>query len=370
MKKNKIKILLVVGARPNMMKAAPLLRAFKRLKKFQCSLVHTGQHYDFNMSGAFFRDLGMPKPHFFLKVGAGSHAVQTARIMERFEKVALRMNPHWVIVVGDVNSTLACALVASKLHIKVAHVEAGLRSFDRTMPEEINRILTDHLSDILFTTSPDASKLLKKEGIPAGKIFCVGDVMIDSLLYHFGGKRRGAKSKTSYALMTLHRPSNVDNLGNFKNIFIAINEIAKKIKIIFPVHPRTKQKLRRFKIPVHPNIQLLPPQGYLDFIKMYPRAKLILTDSGSIQTEASVLNIPCLTLRENTERPITLTKGTNILVGVNPKRIVSETGKILRGRTKKSKLGKFWDGCASERIGKVLIRQFNFNGRFPGLTIN
>lgn len=258
------------------------------------------------------------------------------------------------MVVGDVNSTIACALTACKLRIKVAHVEAGLRSFDRTMPEEINRLLTDQISDLLFTTHKEANKNLIKEGIPKSKIFCIGDVMIDTLFYQLQRIKRLKPVRGQYALLTLHRPGNVDNPKSMRKIFHALNQIAATIPIIFPVHPRTKKQMKRFNIHCHSNIKLLPPLGYLDFIKLYPKAKLILTDSGSIQIEASVLNIPCLTLRENTERPFTVTHGTNVLVGTNEKKIFREALKILNGKRKQTRLDKMWDGKASERITNKL----------------
>jgi UDP-N-acetylglucosamine 2-epimerase (non-hydrolysing) len=361
--KKTIKIINVVGARPNFMKIAPIMRAMKPYRKIKPLLVHTGQHYDANMSDAFFKDLELPKPDIHLEVGSGTHAVQTARVMERFEKVLFKEKPDLVLVVGDVNSTLACSLAASKLHIKVAHVEAGLRSFDRRMPEEINRVLTDHMSDFLFTTCEDADRNLSKEGIERDKVFLVGDVMIDTLLYYMSFPYREAshsivEEMPEYAVMTLHRPSNVDDKDTFKRISRALNRIAKSIPIIFPVHPRTRRQIKRFGFEKYynGNIKLLDPLGYLDFIKLYPKAKMVLTDSGGIQEETTVLDIPCLTIRENTERPITIKEGTNILVGTDENRIVKEAKKILRGKRKRRKTIKYWDGKAADRIVKILAR--------------
>jgi UDP-N-acetylglucosamine 2-epimerase (non-hydrolysing) len=351
-----MKIINVVGARPNFMKIAPIMRAMRPYRKIKPFLVHTGQHYDANMSDAFFKDLELPKPDIHLEVGSGTHAVQTARVMERFEKVLFKEKPDLVLVVGDVNSTLACSLAASKLHIKVAHIEAGLRSFDRRMPEEINRVLTDQMSDLLFTTCEDANRNLAKEGIAQDKVFLVGDVMIDTLLYYMKKDSLSEADKAEYVVVTLHRPSNVDDKDTFERISSALNKIARSIPIIFPVHPRTRRQIKRFGFEKYynGNIKLLEPLGYLDFIKLYPKAKMVLTDSGGIQEETTVLDIPCLTIRENTERPITITQGTNILVGTDEKKIVKEAQKILRGERKRRKTIKYWDGKAADRIVKVL----------------
>jgi len=357
-KKTIMKIINVVGARPNFMKIAPIMRAMRSHRKIKPLLVHTGQHYDANMSNTFFNDLELPKPDIHLEVGSGTHAAQSARVMERFEKVLFKEKPDLVLVVGDVNSTLACALAASKLRIKVAHVEAGLRSFDRRMPEEINRVLTDHVSDFLFTTCEDANRNLKREGIAPDKVFLAGDVMVDTLLYYMKRDSLSGADKAQYAVVTLHRPSNVDDKNTFERISRALNKIAKSIPIIFPVHPRTRGQIKRFgfKKYYNGNIKLLDPLGYLDFIKLYRKAKMVLTDSGGIQEETTVLDIPCLTIRENTERPITIKQGTNILVGTNENRIVKEAKKILRGERKRRKTLKYWDGKAAERIVKVLAR--------------
>jgi UDP-N-acetylglucosamine 2-epimerase (non-hydrolysing) len=308
------------------------------------------------MSDTFFKDLAIPEPDIHLEVGSGTHTKQTAQIMGKFEKVLLKEKPDLVLTVGDVNSTLACSLVASKLCIEVAHVEAGLRSFDRKMPEEINRVIADHLSDFLFTTCEDANKNLTREGIPLNKIFLVGNVMIDTLLYNIKKLKNKASVYSEYAILTLHRPSNVDNKDTFEKISKTLNTIAKYIPIIFPVHPRTKRQIKKFRFDKYydGNIKLLGPLGYLDFLKLYLKAKFVLTDSGGIQEETSALDIPCLTIRKNTERPITIKYGTNVLVGVDEKRIVGEAEKILRGERKRKKVLKYWDGKTAERIVRIL----------------
>ncbi len=360
-----MKILSVVGARPNFMKIAPLIRTIKKQKDIKHTLVHTGQHYDYAMSESFFKELRIPKPDINLEVGSGSHARQVSQIMARFEAIALKEKPDIVLVVGDVNSTMACSLVAVKLGIAVAHVEAGLRSFDRNMPEEINRLVTDSVADIFFTTSPDATEHLVKEGIPKERIFFVGNVMIDTLLDNLGQAkksgilRRNKLVKKNYALVTLHRPSNVDTKKGLGTILCAINKIQKRIKVVFPIHPRTRSNLKAFfpksALKSMENLILLDPQGYLDFLNLMMNASFVITDSGGIQEETTVLGIPCLTARENTERPITLTEGTNILVGLNEARIVKEGMKILNKQGKKRRIPKYWDGKAAQRIVKVLI---------------
>jgi UDP-N-acetylglucosamine 2-epimerase (non-hydrolysing) len=368
-----MKIMLIAGARPNFMKIAPLWSEMKRYPNFfQPLIVHTGQHYDENMSDAFFKDLELPKPDIYLGVGSGSHAEQTAKIMIKFEKICLNEEPNLVIVVGDVNSTLACSIVTAKLCIPVAHVEAGLRSFDRTMPEEINREVTDSLSDFLFTTCEDANENLRREGIPGDKIHFVGNVMIDTLLKFKAKAQVKAKTKRDirdYALLTLHRPSNVDNAEIFKNILEALQRISKEIPIIFPAHPRTQKQVKFFgyeryfdSIELKPmksinpknSINLLEPLPYLEFLSLMANAKMVLTDSGGIQEETTILGIPCLTLRENTERPITITQGTNVLVGTDKKKIVTESLNILNGDSKIGKVPKLWDGKAAERIVQVI----------------
>ncbi|MCD6441965.1 UDP-N-acetylglucosamine 2-epimerase (non-hydrolyzing), partial [bacterium] len=309
----RIKIICVAAARPNFMKIAPLLEEFKKHKEFKPILVHTGQHYDYNMSGSFFKELNIQKPNYNLGIKAGLHGEQTGKTMIEFEKVCLKEKPQLVIVVGDVNATIACALVASKLHIKVAHIEAGLRSFDRNMPEEINRILTDHISDYLFVTCEEGKNNLIKEGINEKKIFFVGNIMIDTLLKQ---QKKSKKSKIlenlnikpkQYALLTLHRPSNVDDKKILKTLLQTFNIIQKKIKIIYPIHPRTQKRIKEFGFEKYikqmKNFITIPPLGYLDMICLLNNAKFLLTDSGGLQEESTTLKIPCLTLRDNTERP-------------------------------------------------------------------
>jgi UDP-N-acetylglucosamine 2-epimerase (non-hydrolysing) len=356
-----LKILNIVGARPNFMKIAPIQREMlRRADEFLPLIVHTGQHYDAAMSDSFFADLDIPKPDFHLEVGSASHAVQTARIMTAFEPVVLEQKPDWVLVVGDVNSTIACALVCAKLGIRVAHVEAGLRSRDRSMPEEINRILTDSISDLLLTTSQDADENLKAEGVAAEKIKFVGNVMIDSLFYNLKKAEESRiredlnLSETNYAALTLHRPSNVDEKEVLSGLLDALSEISSKLPIIFPVHPRTKAKIEEFGFAQRiesSNIRLIEPLGYLDFLRLYSGARLVLTDSGGIQEETTALGIPCLTLRENTERPITIEMGTNVLVGTNAEKIKQKAFEILDNNvTKDAKIPPLWDGRAAERI--------------------
>lgn len=360
-----LKILNIVGARPNFMKIAPIVREMRRREnKFQPLIVHTGQHYDAAMSNSFFVDLGIPAPDFHLEVGSHSHTVQTAKIMTAFEPVVLQEKPDWCLVVGDVNSTIACALVCAKLNVKVAHVEAGLRSRDRSMPEEINRILTDAISDLLLTTSQDADENLKNEGVSEDKIKFVGNVMIDSLFYNLEKAKTlkvrenlGLREK-EYAVTTLHRPSNVDEKDVFARLLDALVSVSEKIPIIFPVHPRTRANIERFGFAeriANSNIKLIEPLGYLDFMNLYSGAKLVLTDSGGLQEETTALSIPCLTLRENTERPITIELGTNILVGTNTEKITRAAFEILENKSKKDKrIPPLWDGRAAERICDAL----------------
>lgn len=369
-----LKIINVVGARPNFMKVAPIVAAMRvRANEFAPLVVHTGQHYDAAMSDSFFRDLGMLQPDVYLNVGSGSHAAQTAAVMQRFEPVVMEEKPDWVLVVGDVNSTLACALVSAKLHIKVAHVEAGLRSRDRTMPEEINRLLTDQISDLLLTPSPDANENLRAEGIAETRIRFVGNVMIDSLLAHLSLSANsniredlGVAGKP-YAVLTLHRPSNVDEPKTFERILDALEEISRSVPIIFPVHPRTHARLeeRDFaeRIERNENLRLIEPLGYLDFLRLYGGASLVLTDSGGLQEETTALGIPCLTLRENTERPVTVTKGTNIIVGTDTEKIVQSARRVLHSprndepgqSARASSLPPLWDGHTAPRILDALI---------------
>jgi len=363
-----LKVINVVGARPNFMKVAPIVAAMKkRPNDFLPLVLHTGQHYDASMSDAFFRDLDLPQPDIHLGVGSGSHAVQTAAVMERFEPVVLKEQPDWVLVVGDVNSTIACALVCVKLGIKVAHVEAGLRSRDRTMPEEINRLLTDQIADLLFTPSTDADQNLLAEGIPPERISFVGNIMIDSLFRNLERARKsGIKSEMGliereYAVLTLHRPSNVDNRETFERILSSLEAIATHLPIVFPVHPRTRKTITQFgldeRIASAANLRLIEPLGYLDFLNLYSTARLVLTDSGGIQEETTALGIPCLTLRENTERPITVEMGTNVVVGTDTHKIVSEATAILNGaNAKEIRQPPLWDGHTADRILDVLQR--------------
>lgn len=362
-----LKILNIVGARPNFMKVAPIYAEMKRRPAdFDPMIVHTGQHYDAAMSDAFFTDLGMPEPDVYLGVGSGSHAVQTAKIMLEFEPVILRERPDWVLVVGDVNSTIACSLVCSKLGIRVAHVEAGLRSRDRTMPEEINRILTDSISDLLLTTSQDADENLKQEGISPVKIKFVGNVMIDSLLRNLKIAESSivrddlGLTGRDYAVLTLHRPSNVDEKEVFTGLLGALLKISERLPIVFPAHPRTLARIGEFGLAgrvADSSIKLIEPLGYLDFMRLYSGARLVLTDSGGLQEETTALGIPCLTLRENTERPITIEMGTNVLVGTDPSRIEQAALDILDDPDfgKNAKIPPLWDGRAAERICDELI---------------
>jgi UDP-N-acetylglucosamine 2-epimerase (non-hydrolysing) len=362
-----LKVINVVGARPNFMKVAPIVAAMKRRSsEFQSFMVHTGQHYDPRMSDAFFSDLDMPEPDIYLGVGSGSHAVQTGTVMQALEPVLLKEKPDWVLVVGDVNSTLAGALVCAKLGIKVAHVEAGLRSRDRTMPEEINRLLTDQISDLLLTPSRDGDANLLAEGVPEERIRFVGNVMIDSLL---GNLERARKSSTladlnlsgkDYALLTLHRPSNVDQKDGFGGILDSLREIARQMPIVFPAHPRTRKMIHELGLSEkveRAGLKVIEPVGYLGFVQLLERARLVLTDSGGIQEETTVLGVPCITLRETTERPITVEVGTNIIAGTNPARIVEAARQALESPADKSaiRIPELWDGYTAERILDALI---------------
>jgi UDP-N-acetylglucosamine 2-epimerase (non-hydrolysing) len=369
--KHLIKLHLIVGARPNFMKMAPLYRELSLYSEnYESLIIHTGQHYDEKMSKLFFNDLDMPKPAAYLNVGSGSHGKQTAMIMERYEDLLLAGDkPDLVIVAGDVNSTIACALVAKKLYIPVAHLEAGLRSYDDRMPEEINRVLTDRISDLLLTPSLDANKNLEKEGIDPEKIYFVGNIMIDSLVAH---KDKAENSNIfhqlnmvpneKYALVTLHRPSNVDEYEGLKMLLTSLEKIGRKIKIIFPMHPRTRKNIYElglsFFLNTDSDVIFTEPLGYLDFLKLEMNAKFILTDSGGIQEESTYFGVPCLTLRENTERPITITEGTNHLVDLNVESIVNSVRKIIEGNVKQGKIPKYWDGKTAKRIVKVLDEWF------------
>jgi len=347
-------ILHVVGARPNFMKAAPVLRALQR-RGVKQGLVHTGQHYDANMSDVFFSQLAIPTPDWNLEVGSGSHARQTAEIMTRLEPVVLEGKPDIVLVYGDVNSTVAAALVCSKLLIRVGHVEAGLRSFDPTMPEEINRIVTDRLAELLFTPSEDGDSNLLKEGVAREKIHRVGNVMIDSLVQLLPAATQCASNglPERYALVTLHRPSNVDDSDTLKSILDSLLEVGERLPVVFPVHPRTRQRIAEFGINVG-NLHLVEPVPYIEFLALQRRAAVVITDSGGIQEETTYLGVPCLTLRNNTERPITVTLGTNILVGQDRKKLNSEVMKICEGKAKTGTIPPLWDGHAGDRIAEIL----------------
>jgi len=363
-----IKLLLVAGARPNFMKIAPIIRAIRAHKDrsagrstIESLLVHTGQHYDDKMSDIFFRELNIPAPDISLEVGSGSHAEQTARIMMAFEPVCLREAPDWVVVVGDVNSTMACTLVASKLGIKVAHVEAGLRSFDRTMPEEINRLVTDALADLLLTPSPDADENLKREGIPPSKICRVGNIMIDTLVANLDGARRsplpekeGLKPK-GFVYVTLHRPSNVDDRDNLVLIMNELARLSHELPVVFPVHPRTRKMIGQYGISLNGSsgLKLLDPIGYQDSLCLTEQAKFVLTDSGGLQEESTYLRTPCLTLRPNTERPITIEMGTNKLT--RPEKLASDIQEIMRGHRRDGQIPELWDGRTAERILDALL---------------
>jgi UDP-N-acetylglucosamine 2-epimerase (non-hydrolysing) len=351
-------IVHIVGARPNFIKLAPVWRALKQYSAVTQSVVHTGQHYDYEMSGVFFQQLELPPADINLAVGSASHAQQTAQIMSRLEPVILERKPDSVLVYGDVNSTAAAAFVCSKLNVRIGHVEAGLRSGDRSMPEEINRIVTDQLSDLLFTPSEDGDGNLLNEGIPQQKIHRVGNVMIDSLVRLLPAAKQcnldGFAEK--YILLTLHRPSNVDDEATLKTILNSLAEVGKSIPIVFPAHPRTQQRIKEFGIATE-NLKICPPLAYLEFLALECRAVAVVTDSGGIQEETTYLNVPCLTVRENTERPITISVGTNTLVGRDGNKLRDELLKILSGDAKKGAIPPLWDGHAAERIAKILLTQ-------------
>ena len=360
-----LKLMCICGARPNFMKIAALCEAFDASQQIETLIVHTGQHYDERMSDLFFRDLGIPKPDINLEVGSASHAVQTAEIMKRFEPVVEQHRPDWVVVVGDVNSTIACALVAVKLGVRVAHVEAGLRSFDRAMPEEINRLLTDAISDLLLVSEPSGVENLKREGVAAGKVHLVGNVMIDTLLKHRARADRstvladfGLRPK-HYAVVTLHRPSNVDDPKTMGGILDAFATIAKDMPIIFPMHPRTRKNLAAMglekRVSAIAPLKTPEPLGYLDFLKLTADSALVLTDSGGVQEETTILGVPCLTLRENTERPATITFGTNRLTGSQTDAILKAYREQMAAKHDPAKRPPLWDGKAGERIAHVFL---------------
>jgi UDP-N-acetylglucosamine 2-epimerase (non-hydrolysing) len=364
-----MKILSIVGARPNLVKIAPLLKAMRSHEQIHSVLVHTGQHYDKELSGVFFQQLRIPEPDFNLGVGSGSHSAQTAEILRKIEPVLLEQRPDVVLVVGDVNSTVAAALAAAKLGIPIAHVEAGLRSFDRSMPEEINRVVTDALADYLFVTEADGVENLRHEGRPRERIYLVGNVMIDALqqFLPIAQKSRIADElgltemgkPVPFCVLTLHRPSNVDSLEVLGKLLQAIHRVADQLIVVFPVHPRTRLRLLQLKTNSHPRLRVINPLGYLEFLSLLSCARLVLTDSGGIQEETTGLGVPCLTLRETTERPVTVTVGTNYLVGQNANAIESAFREILSGRGKKARQPDFWDGQTADRIVNILLRELS-----------
>lgn len=366
-----IKIISVVGARPNFMKVAPVHKAFLKNypDKVNHKICHTGQHYDEKMSDIFFKQLGMPQPDFYLGVGGGSHAVQTGKIMIEFEKVLLNEKPDLVIVVGDVNSTIACSLTAKKLNIKVAHVEAGLRSFDRTMPEELNRILTDSISDYLFVTEDSGIVNLRNEGVSEDKIFFVGNCMIDSLveILPYSDKSQIINElkldKMNYVLVTMHRPSNVDNPDRLKEVIKLLNKISVERKLVFPIHPRTRKNLEQFGMMdnLNQNIIFTDPIGYVDFVTLIKNSELIITDSGGIQEESTYLGVQCITLRKSTERPSTVDIGSNQLVGEDFEKAYQTALKVLGGYKKNGNIPPLWDGKSAERIASILVDELKIN---------
>lgn len=365
----RLKVANVVGARPNFMKIAPIMRALEADPFFDAVLVHTGQHYDIKMSDVFFEDLGLAAPNVNLAVGSGPHGRQTGQVMMRFEEFVENARPDVIIVVGDVNSTLAAALVAAKLHIPVAHVEAGLRSFDRAMPEEINRVLTDAISDFLFITERSAEKNLVAEGIPASRIYFVGNVMIDALL---ANRKRAEASDVldrlrleahKFAVLTLHRPSNVDDREALGRIVEALKVVGGMMPIIFPAHPRTIKNLEGFGLldglEKGGRVRITQPLGYIDFLRLTDTAAMVLTDSGGLQEETTVLGVPCITLRENTERPVTVEQGTNVLVGNDTARIIAAAKEAVKSGRRTARIPEHWDGRAADRIVAILKDHFS-----------
>jgi UDP-N-acetylglucosamine 2-epimerase (non-hydrolysing) len=370
-------IYLVAGARPNFMKIAPIVRALQAQaqpeQRLSYKIIHTGQHYDREMNDVFFEELGIPQPDVFMAAGGGSHAQQTAKIMVGFEELCQNERPAAVLVVGDVNSTLACSIVAKKLNIPVAHVEAGLRSGDMAMPEEINRLVTDSISDWFFVTEPAALEHLRREGKPDSAVHYVGHVMVDNVLYQadklahtdtssfetsaFKQARQDAGQR--YGVVTMHRPSNVDDQETFSRIAGALKEIAGELPLIFPVHPRTRANIEKFGIDLGPNITLAGPQAYMAFLNLWKDAAVVLTDSGGLQEETTALGVPCVTIRENTERPVTVDEGSNVLAGTDPAVIMAEARKILRGEGKQGRRPHLWDGKAAERIVAVLATELS-----------
>jgi UDP-N-acetylglucosamine 2-epimerase (non-hydrolysing) len=368
-------IYLVAGARPNFMKIAPIVRALQAQQALSFKIIHTGQHYDREMNDVFFEELGIPQPDVFMAAGGGSHAQQTAKIMVGFEELCMNERPAAVLVVGDVNSTLACSIVAKKLNIPVAHVEAGLRSGDMTMPEEINRLVTDSISDWFFVTEPAALEHLRREGKPDSAVHYVGHVMVDNVLYQAdklakadtssfetsGFKAARKEAGQRYGVVTMHRPSNVDDAETFARIAGALKEIASELPLIFPVHPRTRANIEKFGIDLGPNITLAGPQAYMAFLNLWKDAAVVLTDSGGLQEETTALGVPCVTIRENTERPVTVDEGSNVLAGTDPAAILREARKVLRGEGKQGRRPHLWDGKAAERIVAVLARELKAN---------
>ncbi len=359
-------VYLVAGARPNFMKIAPIVRALQAHGGLGYKIIHTGQHYDREMNDVFFEELGIPAPDVFMGAGGGSHAQQTAKIMTAFEELCQANRPDAVLVVGDVNSTLACSIVAKKLNIPVAHVEAGLRSGDMTMPEEINRLVTDSISDWFFVTEPSGVEHLRREGKPDRAIHYVGHVMVDNVLYQ-AEKLSGLSTEfetadfkrqhARYGVVTLHRPSNVDDAAMMARIGGALKEIAAELPLLFPVHPRTRANLDKFGIDLGPNVTLVGPQPYMAFLNVWKDAAVVLTDSGGLQEETTALGVPCITIRENTERPVTVDEGTNVLAGTDPARIVAEVRKVLTGQGKQGRRPQLWDGKAAERIVEILASE-------------
>lgn len=360
-----MEVFLVAGARPNFMKIAPIFREAQKNGQIRCRIVHTGQHYDYKMSQTFFEDLELPRPDFFLAAGSGTHAVQTARTMVAFEELCLAERPDLIVVVGDVNSTLACSVVAKKLFINVAHIEAGLRSFDPSMPEEINRVVTDSISDYFFVTEESGVKNLLREGKTQDRIHFVGNVMIDNLFYQLKKLGNGdgrnfsmyriKESVKDYVFLTLHRPSNVDSKETFEEIADALNSIAEDRPILFPVHPRSQKMMDQFQIRLSENIHCLPSLGFMESLFLWKDSKMVMTDSGGLQEETSALGVPCVTLRKNTERPITVEIGTNILAGTQKDAILNAYKESMNKNGKGFTVPPKWDGKASERIWKVLL---------------
>lgn len=366
-------VYLVAGARPNFMKIAPIVRALQAHGGLAFKIIHTGQHYDRDMNEVFFEELGIPEPDVFMAAGGGSHAQQTGKIMVAFEEYCQANRPDAVLVVGDVNSTLACSIVAKKLCIPVAHVEAGLRSGDLSMPEEINRLVTDSISDWFFVTEPSGVEHLKREGKADSAIHYVGHVMVDNALYQAekltyadtsgfetaSFKQQAMAVGGRYGVITLHRPSNVDDAQMMTKIGGALKQIATELPLIFPVHPRTRNNMEKFGIDLGPNITLIGPQAYMSFLYLWKDAAVVLTDSGGLQEETTALGVPCITIRENTERPVTVDEGSNVLVGTDPVRIVAEARKVLRGEGKQGRRPMFWDGKAAERIVEILAKELS-----------